>query len=345
MFLTSILFLSLQAPTAQAVVAPDSEVSRHIASVSSYTPHRVYRSGKKRFEDFESMLAEVSKADVVFLGEEHDDPGTHRLERAALEGIGRRRGNVVLAMEMFERDAQPSLNDYLAGKMVETDFLKASRPWPKYVTDYRPMVEFAKAKGWPVIAGNVPRRLASLVGRKGLVGVDSLPATDRAFVAAQLNCPRDKYYARFKETMGDMSGHGQKITPQEAEAMIGRFYDAQCVKDETMGEAIASAREKYPDAIVVHVNGSFHSDFTMGTADRAGRRLPGQRIAVVSFVPATDLDAVDGKKIRKQGDYIVYTLKPPTPPKSATLPAPGAVPAAAPAAAPVAAPKPPASSN
>jgi uncharacterized iron-regulated protein len=343
MFFTSFLILSLQVPAAQAPVAPDSELARHVASVSSYTPHRVYKSSKKRFEDFESMLADVSKADVVFLGEEHDDPGTHRLERAALEGIGRRRGKVVLAMEMFERDAQPTLNDYLAGNIGEADFLKVSRPWPKYVTDYRGMVEFAKAKGWPVIAGNVPRRLASLVGRKGLVSVDSLPPTDRAFMAAQFECPRDKYFDRFTETMGDMSGHGQaKITPQEAAAMIGRFYEAQCVKDETMGEAIAAAREKYPESIVVHVNGSFHSDFAMGTAERARRRLSGQRIAVVSFVPATDLDTVDGKKIRKQGDYIVFTLQPPKPPKPATPPGPLAPPTpSTPPAVTPAAPKPP----
>jgi uncharacterized iron-regulated protein len=328
MFLTSILLFSLQAQAPQSA-NQDSSVARHIASVSSYTPHRVYYSRKKEFADFESMLADLAKADVVFLGEEHDDPGTHRLERAAIEGIGRRRGNVVLALEMFERDAQSKLDDYLAGKLGEDEFLKGSRPWPKYVTDYRPMVEFAKAKGWPVIAGNVPRKWASLVGRKGLVGLDSLGPTERSQAAASFNCPRDKYYERFKTTMGDMSGHGQKITPQEAAAMVDRFYEAQCVKDETMGEAIANARAKWPDAVIVHVNGSFHSDFAQGTAERAKSRLRGARIAVVSFVPAVDLDTADGKKIRKQGDYIVFTLKPLPPPKPA-VPAAPAPPAAAP---------------
>lgn len=337
MFSGVILLFSLQAAAPQAGATVDTAVARHISSVSSYTPHRVYESRKKRFADFESMLADVAKSDVVFLGEEHDDPGTHRLERAALEGIGRRRPNVVLAMEMFERDVQAKLDDYLAGKIGEEEFVKTSRPWPKYTTDYRPMVEFAKAKGWPVIAGNVPRKWASLVGRKGLAGLDSLGAADRANVATTLNCPKDKYYDRFKTTMGDMSGHGQKLTAEQVDAMVMRFYEAQCVKDETMGEAIANARAKYPDAIIVHVNGSFHSDFAQGTADRAQSRMPNARISVVSFVPAADLDTVDGKKIRKQGNYIVYTLKPPTPPKSAPANVPAA-PAAAPAAMPAAKP-------
>lgn len=338
MFLSPFLFFSLQVPAVQTATTPDTAVARHIASVSSYTPHRVYKSGKKRFADFESMLAEVAQRDLVFLGEQHDDPGTHRLERAALEGIGRRRANVVLSLEMFERDAQAMLDDYLAGRTDETDFLKASRPWPKYATDYRPLVEFAKAKGWPVIAANVPRRLASLVGRKGLIGVDSLPAADRAFIAAQLECPQDRYFERFKATMGDMSGHGQKITKEEAAAMVRRFYDAQCVKDETMGEAIANTRAKYPDAVIVHVNGAFHSDFGMGTVDRAERRLPSARSAVLSFVPVENLDSADGKKIRKQGDFIVFTLKPPAPPKAS---APAAVPPGTPAVPPGTPAKPP----
>jgi uncharacterized iron-regulated protein len=333
MFIASFLLFSLQVSAQQPGPAPDTAVARHIASVSSYTPHRVYKSGKKRFSDFETMLAEVAATDIVFLGEQHDDPGTHRLERAAIEGIARRHPAVVLSLEMFERDAQARLDEYLAGKISEADFLKGARPWPKYATDYRPLVEFAKARGWPVIASNVPRRLASLVGRRGLAAVDSLPAGDRAFIAAELKCPRDKYYARFKESMGDMSGHGQqKISADSAAAMVNRFYDAQCVKDETMAEAIAAARAKHPDAVIVHVNGAFHSDFGMGTVERVKRRARDARVSLVSFVPVENLDAADGKKHRKQADHVAFTLKPPAPPKAAAPSAIPAVPAASPAA-------------
>ncbi|MHB8838052.1 MAG: ChaN family lipoprotein [Gemmatimonadaceae bacterium] len=326
------MFFSLQVQTTQPAQAPDSAIARHIASVSSYTPHRAYKSSKKRFTDFESVLAEVARTDLVFLGEQHDDPGTHRLERAALEGIGRRHLKVVLSMEMFERDVQSRLDDYLAGKIDEAEFLKNSHPWPRYATDYRPLVEYAKAKGWPVVASNVPRRLASLVGRKGLSAIDTLSPTDRGYIAAELKCPRDKYYDRFKESMGDMSGHGQaKISADSAAAMVNRFYEAQCVKDETMAEAIANARAKYVDAVIVHVNGAFHSEFGQGTVNRVERRSPGVKVGLVEFVPTEDLDTADGKKYRKQADFIVFTLKPPAPPKA---PAPTALPTAPPAAAP-----------
>src|SRR5947209_2387656 len=121
-------------------------------AASTYVPQRVYDTRQKAFGDFETMLADLARADVILVGEQHDDPNTHRLELAVLEGLTRRRVPLVFALEMFERDVQPVLDDYLSGRISEDRFLAASRPWPRYATDYRPLVEFAKAHAIPVIA-------------------------------------------------------------------------------------------------------------------------------------------------------------------------------------------------
>ncbi len=311
--------LSLLASIAQAQTAVPAPATPGIDAIpASYVPHRVYDTRNKRFTDFETMLSEIVYSDVVFLGEQHDDPGTHRLEAATLEGLTRRRGNIVLALEMFERDVQKPLDFYLAGRMSEADFLKNARPWPRYMTDYRPMVEFAKWYKWPVIAGNIPRRDASAVARASLTMLDTLNATERAWIAKDLACPHDAYFDRFKETMGDMSGHGPGSGPALSDsakaAQLDRIYQSQCSKDETMGESIARAFAAAPPrALVLHVNGSFHSDYRQGTAARAQSRLKNKVVSVVSFMPVEDLDKADGKKDRSIGDYIVFTLKPPAP--------------------------------
>jgi uncharacterized iron-regulated protein len=303
----SFAFAALLLPPIQ----PPPQAAASPQALSSYVPQRVYDTRQTAFGDFEAMLADLARADVVFVGEQHDDPNTHRLEVAVLEGLVRRRVPLVIAMEMFERDVQPVLDRYLAGTITEEQFLKDSRPWPRYATDYRPIIEFARVHHIPVIASDVPRRIASEVSKSGLGSVDALGA-DRGLAAGQLQCPTNgEYYDRFLDAMG---GHPPSGDPKAADiqAKNDRFYLAQCVKDETMGESIAQAFERNAAqrVTIVHFNGAFHSDYAQGTAASARRRLPGRRVAVVTMIPVEDLDREkpDADHL-KSADYLVYTTK------------------------------------
>ena len=314
-----------------SVIIARAQHSPHMMG-SGYTPHRVYKSGDKRFSDFEAMLAEIARADVALVGEQHNDPATHHIERAILEGLARRRGNVIVAMEMFERDTQASLDEYLAGRLNEEDFLKNSRPWPNYMSDYRPLVEFARAHGWKVVASNTPRRMAVQVSREGLSAARPDSEAERKLIAAEFSCPMDDYFKRFTEAMSNGHPHSEAAQKQGEEekqidkkeeeqrrAVLERFYYAQCVKDETMSESIANALANGPNGqdgaqirpLVVHFNGQFHSDYRLGTASRAVRRLPKANVKVISVIPVENLDTINPDEYRKRGDYIIFTLKPP----------------------------------
>jgi uncharacterized iron-regulated protein len=283
-------------------------------STPGYVPERVYDTRRAAFADFEVMLADIAGADVVFVGEQHDDPNTHRLEAALLQGLQRRGRAATVSLEMFERDVQSTLDAYLAGRIDEAAFLAAARPWPRYATDYKPLVELASANRWPVIGANVPRKYAAMVAKTGLGALEGLPPDERAQVAKDVECPLDTYFERFAETMNSHPVPGSDKMPEaERRAMSERYYFAQCVKDETMAESIASAiaGNGSRQGPVVHFTGAFHSDFGAGVVERVRRRLPSKRVVVISVLPVDNLDtlAPRGDDL-KRADYLVYTLKP-----------------------------------
>jgi len=272
----------------------------------------VFDTARGAFTDFESMVADLAKADVVFVGEQHDDPNTHRLELAVLEGLARRRNDVIVSLEMFERDVQGPLDRFLQDGLPEDEFLAGARPWPRYRTDYKPLVDLAVAKGWPVVAANVPRPIASEVSKGGLEVLQGKSDDDKALFAAELKCPTDdEYFRRFGEAMGSHPVPGQSA--DAARLTTERYYYSQCVKDETMAESIARVYARGSEGgkrpVVVHFNGAFHSDFRLGTAERTSRRLPAQRVVVITMLPVQDLDTVAPDADRQRlGDYLVYTI-------------------------------------
>lgn len=288
--------------------------------------NRFYDSATGRDVTFEAMIRAASRSDVVFFGEQHDDPGTHRAELAVLAALGNGSRPVVLSLEMFERDVQGVLDDYLAGRISESDFLARARPWERYTTDYRALVELARARGWPVVAANVPRRLASAVSRGGLASIEGLSSAERPLAARDISCPRDVYYEKFAAQMQGHSAGGGPASATDSAAMrkmTDRFYEAQCVKDETMAESIVTALGAAGQgALVLHVDGAFHSDFGLGTAARVVRRRPGIGITVLSAIPVDAVDRATPAEFKEHGDFVILTRKPPAAPAAPSTPKP-----------------------
>jgi len=111
---------------------------------------------------------------------------------------------------------------------------------------------------------------------------------------------------------GHSAGGGPPTAADTAQttAMTDRFYEAQCVKDETMAESIVRAFERLGgNAIVVHFNGAFHSDYRQGTVMRVARRLPELRRIVITAVP---MDSPASEPIgdnARRADYVIFTRK------------------------------------
>ena len=171
----------------------------------------------------DEMLQLLDGAQVVFIGEKHDDPLAHRWERFIWEALSST--DRTLALEMFETDVQEILDSYLSGILDLQGFLESSRPWGNYMDDYHPLVAYARKNGLEVIAANVPRHFASTVARQGWEGLRNDPEAG-FFMELSVDSANSVYRERFMETMaaiGDQM-HSMPMDPLN-------IYHAQLLKD------------------------------------------------------------------------------------------------------------------
>jgi uncharacterized iron-regulated protein len=295
-------------PPAATGPVPVQPVAHAAVAGSGHIPHRVYDVAAGAFIDFETLAARAAAADVVYFGEQHGYRPGHRLQHALLEAIARR-GDATLSMEMFERDVAPIVAGYVRGDVDHGTFLERARPWPRYFPDYHPLVEEARSRGWLLVAANVPRSLASMVAQEGLAALDALPTASRAHAAAELHCPDDDYRARFvAEMTRHPSAHGEPDAAADA-ARHQRYYESQCVKDETMAESIVAAVHAGAARPLIHVTGAFHTDHGDGIPVRVRRRDPTLAAFSITLVPVATLDEPDVAAHAARADYLLFTLR------------------------------------
>jgi uncharacterized iron-regulated protein len=226
------------------------------------------------------------------------------MERRLVEALHKRSPRLTLAMEMFERDTQLVIDEYLAGHLNASSFEAASRPWPRYTADYKPMVEYCKANGLRVVASNVPRRYVNLVSRKGQVALKALPRPSRKWVPRlPLAMDLPEGYAK---QLDELFGGSHGATPTPGMPTPANMKEAQALWDVGMAASIVSAKRDLGRGVVVHVNGAMHSDSRYGIVDRLRRLAPRLKVAVISIRPdaayATWTPANEGV-----ADYLILT--------------------------------------
>jgi uncharacterized iron-regulated protein len=297
--------------------------------------YRVY-SGDGTAASIDEIVAAMAAAEVVFVGETHDDPTGHFLEaellrraHQALESDSTADGearSVALSLEFFQRDAQPILDEYLAGLITEKAFLAASRPWPRYQTDYRPLVEFSKEQGLAVVAGNAPRRYTNRVTRLGRESLNDLGPDALATLAPlPYGQPSKAYRDQWVQViMAVMEEEGMKCGKpivdstqadsgaaggqhQSAHGNMGNQLHSQVLWDATMAYWINDHLVRRPDALVLHMVGSFHVARGTGIPEQLERYRPGTSSMIVMLRAVDDVTTFEPAPSGVWGDFVIQT--------------------------------------
>lgn len=252
-------------------------------------------NGKKT--DYDKLLAEARKADIVLFGELHTNPIAHWLQYELTRDLATNAQQaLVLGAEMFEADGQLLLDELLAGAVAEKKFEDDMRLWKNYATDYKPLVGLALEFKLPFVATNIPRRYASKVFTNGLESLQSLsPEAQRYIAPLPIAYPDTLACYKKMLDMPGMGGHNAANLPK-----------AQAAKDATMAHFIL--KNWAPGKTFVHYHGTYHSDYHQGIAWYLQQARPGLRILTIATVEQATLDSLEAEHETK-ADFVLVVPK------------------------------------
>lgn len=285
-FITSLSVIALSACSATSNTLQQQ-------SITSYYDYQLYSPEQQAISPF-SLPNEIKQADVILVGEWHTHAGIHRFQTELLKQRLNDTKEITLSMEQFSRDKQSTVNAYLAGEIGEQVLISQANAWPNYESDYRPLVELAKANQLDIIAANAPKPFVRCIGRQGLSYLDKLNADQRQQLATNIDTTTRPYKEKFMASMH----HGK---PEQTE----RQYAAQITWDETMAESIVNYLERHPNKQIIHVAGKFHTEQGLGTKASLLMRNPNLNVVVITPT-GTPLETVEGGE-----DYLLEVLAPP----------------------------------
>ena len=256
--------------------------------------YQIFKANGKK-TSYKKLLKAAQKADMVFFGEEHDNPVAHWFELELTKDLYKTAGKkLVLGAEMMETDNQKQVDAYLKDSIDYKKLKKTARLWPNFKTDYKPLMDFAKKHGLSFIATNVPRRYASKVYHGGFKALDTLALDEKKWIAP-LPIKYDAELSQYKKMLDMMGGHGGENLPK-----------AQALKDATMAYNILKHYHK--GQLFLHYNGSYHSNFKQGIVWYLKQQNPNLKIVTVDVETQDSLKKLD-KKHRNKADFIIVVNK------------------------------------
>lgn len=226
------------------------------------------------------LMAKLRDERLVYVGETHTAYGDHLLQLDVLRAMAADSGNLAIGVEWFQSRFQPVLDDYLAGRISEAEFLRDTQYYERWRFDYRlyrPIVRFAKENGIPVIALNADQELTSEIRR---VGIDGLSEEMRKALPDEYDFS-DKVYEEMLREIFDLH--------QSEDAQFQRFLEVQLTWDESMAQRVAAYLQQKPAGRILVLAGKGHVSTRSGIPARVTRRTGIRGATIATFDPSSTL--------------------------------------------------------
>jgi uncharacterized iron-regulated protein len=221
-------------------------------SVSAFAVPQVLDVATKQPVEYKEFISKVKGADVVFMGETHDEVKQHQNELDIIKSLHAVDGNVAIGLEMFSTDYQRQLDDWSNGKLDEQEFRAVyAKNWSYDWQLYRDIFIFARDNHIPMIALNVPKPIISKVARQGAAAVTD---ADKKELPPQINWKLNPQQAEYMRRIRE-----QVFGNRPAPIRVSNFQEAQALRNCVMAWSISRFKEKSPKTRVISLTGTWHA--------------------------------------------------------------------------------------
>jgi uncharacterized iron-regulated protein len=231
----------------------------------------------KTMPDFSALMKVLKQKRVVYVGETHDRMDHHLNQLEIIRRLYEANPDLAIGMEFFQQPFQQYMDQYIAGKIDEREFLKKTEYFQRWRMDYRyyrPIIQFAKQHSIPLVALDIAEEIQHKVGREG---IQSLDAAEREQIPKEIDRSNEKYRALL-ESIYSRHPHG----PNQD---FKKFSDVQYLRDESMAQAAANYLQNNPNDRLVILAGGGHLIYGYGIPDRLKRRIDVKYTVVLNDSP------------------------------------------------------------
>ena len=268
----------------------------HFTNAQNKPAYQLFKNNGKKAK-YHKMIKNLAQGDMVFFGEYHTNPIAHWLQLEMCKSFYEVKGDALfLGAEMFENGNQLVIDEYLQGFYKEDKMTpEITQLWGNFQTDYKPLLDFAKENQLRFIATNIPRRYASMIYKMGIDALTKLSPEALEMIGPDLEKhfdPTAKAYAEMAEKMG---GHVPKN--------MLNMQLSQASKDATM--AHFSLKNFETGDFLLHIQGSYHSNYNQGIIWWINKIQPGLNIKSVSTVWESEWTEMSDDDKSTIADYII----------------------------------------
>jgi len=256
----------------------------------SVLDHRLYDLSNRKEITLSNALSDLSKHRIILVGELHSEKAHHENQLRVIQAVFESGVPVAVGFEMFRKESQLKLDEWVSGKMDTKEFKKVYfENWNFSWDLYSPMFEYARANKIPMIGLNVSRDITRQVAR---MGFKSLSEAQKGKLS-EVSCRVDKEYMDFIRKAFGAHAHGQ--------LNFTHFCEAQLVWDNVMAVNALEFLEENPNHTIILITGSGHAR-KKGIPEQIRKR---SNLPCAVILPEVSGSISPGNMTSKDADYLM----------------------------------------